>query len=131
MKTVFQANNGKVFDNPEDARHEERFIDEVNALLEPFRDVSISPGQFVQRNSQQVLSLIDKTYHLLLRYYGTGSEIPKLWQQNPRGFVGRYLDDGKSPAYSIYGVLLSIDNNNRQWEQPYYALAANRGEYPR
>ena len=131
MKTIFQANNGKVFDNPEDAYHEDKFLEEVNILLEPFRDVSISSGQFVQRNSEQVQFLIDKTYCLLLRYYGANSEIPKLWKKEPRGFVGRYLDDGNSPAYSIYGVLLSIDNKNRQWQQPYYALAANRGEYPR
>ncbi len=131
MKAVFQANNGKVFDDEADARHEDRFIEEVSALLAPFKDSDIKPGEFVQRNSEQVQSLIDKTYRLLLRYYGASSEIPKLWKQEPRGFVGRYLDDGDSPAYSIYGILLSIDNKNRQWQQPYYALAANRGEYPR
>lgn len=131
MKQVYQANNGKTFDNVEDALHEDRFIEEVRVLLEPFRGVDIKPGEFVQRNSEQVQSLIDKTYRLLLRYYGASSEIPKLWKKEPRGFVGRYLDDGDSPAYSIYGVLLSIDNKNRQWQQPYYALAANRGEYPR
>jgi hypothetical protein len=131
MKQVYKANNGKTFDNVEDALHEDRFIEEVRVLLEPFRGVDIKPGEFVQRNSEQVQSLIDKTYRLLLRYYGASSEIPKLWKKEPRGFVGRYLDDGDSPAYSIYGVLLSIDNKNRQWQQPYYALAANRGEYPR
>lgn len=130
MKTVFQANNGKVFDTIEDAEHEDKFLKEVSDILAPFRDSDIKPGEFVQRNSQQVQSLIDKTYRLLLRYYGASSEIPKLWKKEPRGFVGRYLDDGNSPAYSIYGILLSIDNKNRQWQQPYYALAANRGEYP-
>jgi hypothetical protein len=131
MKAVFRANNGKVFEDEADARHEDRFIEEVRILLEPFEDVSIKPGEFVQRNSEQVQSLIDKTYRLLLRYYGASSEIPKLWKQEPRGFVGRYLDDGNSPAYSIYGILLSIDNKNRQWQQPYYALEANKGNYPR
>lgn len=131
MKEVFQANNGKVFDDEADARHEDRFIEEVNLVLKPFRDSDIKPGEFVQRTEQQVNSLIAETGRILTRYYGANSEIPKLWKQEPRGFVGRYLDDGNSPAYSIYGILLSIDNKNRQWQQPYYALAANRGEYPR
>lgn len=131
MKQVFQASNGKVFEHAEDAAHEERFIEEVNDILKPFRDKKIEPGEFVQRNNELVQNMIDKTYRVLLRYYGNSSEIPKLWKKEPRGFVGRYLDDGDSPAYPIYGVLLSIDNLNRQWQQPYYALAANRGEYPR
>lgn len=131
MKTVYQSKSGRTFEYPEDAQKEDRFVDEVDAILAPFRDKDIQPGEFVQRTEQQVNNLINQTYRLLVRYYGTNSEIPEKWKKDPRGIVGRYLDDGDSPAYPIVGIIWAIDNRNRQWQQPYYALAANRGEYSR
>lgn len=131
MKIVYKANSGRVFEHIEDAEKEDRFVAEVDALLKPFRDSKIGPGEFVQRNKEMVHALIDKTHRLLVRYYGTTSEIPRRWQEDPRGFVGRLLDDADSPAYPIVGVIWSIDNRNRQWQQPYFALEANKGNYPK
>lgn len=128
---VYQSTNGKVFDNQQDCKKEDLFVEDVNRILAPFNDCKIRSEQFVQRSAEQVQNLIDETYRLLCSRYGEKSEIAELWKKNPRGFVGRYLDDGNSSAYSIYTVLLSIDSKNRQWEQPYFALFANKGEYPR
>ncbi len=129
-KIVYESINGKQFENAEDVVREDKFVEEIDALLKPFEDVQIKAGEFVQRSSHMIQTLIDKTYELLVRYYGRDSDICRCWLDYPRGFVGRLLDDASSPAYRIWSILYSIDNKNRQWQQPYYAIQANKGNYP-
>lgn len=125
MKSTYKANDGTTWDNPKDALVRDEYTKAVYEISKPFDD-KIPSGKFIQRTASDVRLFIDRTYDLLVKYHSKESEIPALWKQDPRGFVGRYLDDGDDPAYHLYGIILSIDNNYRQWQQPYYAIQANK-----
>ncbi len=126
MKVVFQANNGKVFDSQDQAEKEDGFIREINQIIDPFLKDDIESEKYIQRTYQQIDDLIHSVYKVLIKYYGESSETAKLWKQNPRGIVGRYFCDSNSPAYNAYFLLESIDNKNRQWNQPYFAIQSNK-----
>lgn len=59
------------------------------------------------------------------------SEVARMWNENPRGFVGRYLDDGDSPLYRSWVRVQRIDGASREWGQIYYANnPPSVGEWP-
>lgn len=126
MKTVFQANDGSVYSNTREAEKRDRYLKDVDAVVKPFLKVEISAGQFIQRSKIEVRWLEEEGLRLLEKYNADYPEVIKRWKENPRGFVGRFLDDGNIPVYRIWGLLFSIDQNNRQWSQPYYAIEANK-----
>lgn len=41
---------------------------------------------------------------------------------HPRGIVGRILDDCGGPINTAWGRFMRIDDQGREWEQPYYAI---------
>lgn len=55
--------------------------------------------------------------------------LAKMFSAQPRGFVGRYLDDGGSPLYSVYMRICMIDDSYREWGQPYYAIHPGTGKH--
>lgn len=125
MKIVYQSDDGTVWNRVEDAQNRDTYAKEVYALSKHF-DTTISSGEFIQRTEREVKNLISDTYDLLIKFHSKESEIANRWKKDPRGFVGRFLSDGNDPAYHLYGIVISIDKNNRQWQQPYYAIEANK-----
>jgi len=126
MKKVFQADDGSVYSDIKEAARRDRYIKDVDAVVAPFLKVKIASGQFIQRSKIEIKYLEQEGLRLLEKYNPNDIEIIKRWIENPRGFVGRYLDDGDIPVYRIWGLLFSIDKKNRQWSQPYYAIEANK-----
>ena len=57
-------------------------------------------------------------------------EMRDRWLEQPRGIVGRFLDDTGSIFYRDYIRLISIDSQNREWGQPYYANNPNPEAIP-
>lgn len=61
----------------------------------------------------------------MLRYRevieNTKPDLLKSFDSNPAGFIGRYLDDGGSPAYALWIRASCIDPKLRMWGQPYFA----------
>lgn len=52
--------------------------------------------------------------------------IVRSWREDPRGLVGRLLDDsGDHIGYGFNYRLACIDGANREWGQPYYANNPN------
>lgn len=46
-----------------------------------------------------------------------------------QGIVGRYLDDsGNKQIYSFWYRFMCIDDNYKEWEQPYYAINYKKHE---
>jgi hypothetical protein len=43
-----------------------------------------------------------------------------------QGIIGRYLDDSGSGAYKYWNRFMCIDEKYREWEQPYYAINAEK-----
>lgn len=43
-----------------------------------------------------------------------------------QGIIGRYLDDSGSGAYKYWYRFMCIDEKYREWQQPYYAINAEK-----
>jgi hypothetical protein len=69
---------------------------------------------------------IELGYKLIRKYYPDSNYL-SLWA-NPRGIIGRYLDDAGSPLYRLNSLLCCFDKYGNLWNQPYYAnLADTKG----
>lgn len=46
------------------------------------------------------------------------------------GIIGRILSDSSdlSPIYSLWSRWMCFDKKGREWDQPYFALQADKGE---
>lgn len=98
---------------------------EVEIVLKPFKP-GPKHGECIQRQRGCTDILIREGLRLLRKYHSNYPEVIKAWEANPRGFVGRLLDDGDIPVYSIYNMISNIDKYDRQWDQMFYALEANK-----
>ena len=124
--TRFQVGNA-YFDTQEQA---ERFVQKKSAL-EAVMD--LLPGRpdpnganYIQRSAEQVGRFIAKAGEWIREY--VGDDCADRWAIEPRGFVGRILDDTDRDGYSLYHRLVCIAyQDHREWGQPYYANNPNNG----
>jgi hypothetical protein len=52
----------------------------------------------------------------------------EMFDRNPGGMIGRYLDDAGHPAYSLWQKVASMDGKLRLWGQPYFGANPDKGQ---
>lgn len=132
MKTTFTTEDGATFNTEAEARKHEYYLSEIEAIDRKLPRAIDSGcefangGGFIQHTPEALANWLSDVEKLLRKY--EGAETADRWAQNPRGIVGRYLDDGGSPAYAFVYRVMSIGNDFREWGQPYYALNPGKME---
>ena len=76
-------------------------------------------GGYIQHTHEAVQVFLEATQRLFNEHTPT---LAGMFRENPRGIVGRYLDDNNSPLYYLYGRISRIDGQHREWGQPYFVL---------
>lgn len=134
--TKYRAMDGSEWTTPEQALAHEQVIESVNAAMEPLGkrpdDCAFTNGEgYIQHDKADVLKSRLAIHDLakagpLKRWiedqkaihgktdYQLAVEVHPSWQM-------RMLDGGCSPLECAYGRLLCIDDQCREWGQPYYA----------
>lgn len=138
MKQIskFKAIDGKLFDTEAECKKYEGYltlIENAHAAIQSALDSSCdfaNGGGFVQHNPLDLAnfkSLVAQAIRSQL-----GDKHAQMFIDNPRGFIGRIIDDGDDKYLKgfIYRIW-SIDNQNREWGQPFYAIESNAGRFPR
>lgn len=99
-------------------------IKRIHALLGNDRPDS-NGDSYIQRTTDQVSRYIVAAGDWIEEHIGEG--VAARWRENPRGIVGRFLDDsGNREAYGLGYRINCIDSRNREWGQPYYASKSNK-----
>ena len=61
-------------------------------------------------------------------YEVTGQDVFKEKNVHRQGIVGRYLDDGGTDLYRYWHRFVCIDEENREWGQPFFAINPTKGK---
>jgi hypothetical protein len=130
--TRHQSDNGKLFLTEKDAKREDEIYHTADKLIRSIlpknQPVGFCNGKgYYQLNQKQVKDFTEGFIEAVEKFYPSTAKEAKV-RESPNGFVGRYLDDGKSALYSVWITLDCIDRNNRLWGQPFYAIHPERGE---
>lgn len=131
--TVYEANDGTRFKTEADCLRYEEFLpqfDAVMAILPQAIESNFANGHgYIQHTNESLLAFQNAASLLIAKY--VGPDEANKFDLNPRGVVGRILDDGETIArkcsefcYRIY----RIDFRNREWGQAYYANQSRQGD---
>jgi hypothetical protein len=75
---------------------------------------------------QHLPQVVEEAQHEFIKYCveeGVLSENFLNGKVSRQGIVGRYLDDGQNrKLYSVWYRFMCIDDNYKEWNQPYYAM---------
>lgn len=95
-------------------------IDNLNGWLASPGETSeadfANGGCYVQQDPLRVAIYAQEAAAILKRF--VGEKEAAMFRENPRGIVGRYLDDGESPFYAVWYRMCRIDADSREWGQP-------------
>lgn len=135
MKKIekYQSDSGREFGDAASAMVADAIFalqNEVSKLLPQAVDDSCTfanGGGYVQHSQSDIDAFKRAMRRLIAMEFGESSQTLKLWDQDPTGFVGRYLDDSNSDTYRLYLRLACIDDQLREWGQGYYRLHPNEG----
>lgn len=130
---VYRTLDGRMFEKEEEALKHETLVRQIAFLKSTIyprfdlnHDADFSNGDgYVQLTEAEVNKLTDFFIKAVAEHH---PDIADMAKDNPKGFVGRYLDDGGSELYEVWTILKCIDNDNRLWGQPYYAAHPDSGK---
>lgn len=88
---------------------------------------SFANGAGYIQHSAEVVNKCQREF-LNFCYEVTGNSIFNEKIVHRQGIVGRYLDDGGSDLYKHWHRFVCIDENNREWGQPFFALNPTKGK---
>lgn len=133
-KTKYVAKDGSEWENEEGALNRENLIDEVNKIMQELKPTptKLNWKGYIQQNPSVVESVKRKLYNIANRdgilkwwldYQKTehGNTDESLIKCHPSWFC-RMLDGSHTPLDKAYSRLWCIDDNCREYNQPYYAL---------
>lgn len=126
-RIVYAAQDGSAFYSRAQAEAHEHKIEECERALglladaEPFKDGMRSGAGYVQQKRWRV-EACKRILVVLL-----DEEFPYLkvleWEaQSPWGMAGRAASEGSKPLALAWSRLARIDEQGREWEQPYFAM---------
>lgn len=129
----YKSDSGREFSTPQDAMVADALFaiqNEVNKMLPSAIDDGCdfeNGGGYVQQSEADIIAFKHGMRRLIVMEFGENSATLKRWDENPCGFVGRYLDDSGSDTYRLYLRLCCIDDQRREWGQPFYAINPEQG----
>lgn len=128
----FETKDGKLFADEGEAIKWERLIDDCASAVKPLGTLrpDSNGANYVQHDAATVLAVktalleIAKPYFLNTPHFqGDPAKI------HPMGVVGRYIDDSDlRPLNSVWWMISVIDDEGREWGQPFYALNPGGGK---
>lgn len=123
--TMFETDDGEQFNYKPDAVRHERKVYSYSKCLAILGDVrpDYDGKTYVQHEPETVLAFSHQVC-LWLREH-MSRDLAARWAVNPRGFVGRLLDDTSSLGHKLYSRMVRIDSDNREWGQLYFAENPN------
>lgn len=132
--TQYKADDGSIWPTLALAKKRESLLDECHEV-EMFlgKRPKLGMGTFKQHNMEayrnfrsSLLALVKK--HLKKDWIQKWDEIPDE-QISAFGIIGRILSDSSNlyPVYCLWSRLMCFDKRGREWDQPYYALQADKG----
>lgn len=133
--TRYEAIDGHTFKTAEECEKYERLLAElkrINAMLRRAVDegCNFANGYGFVQQTPEALKRFDEAFAEFLAGY-ISQETANLYSKCPQGIVGRYLSDGGGAfydaAYRLWVRRYSIDEENREWGQPFYAMPQNKG----
>lgn len=122
--TKHEAKDGSLHDAVVDALKRDAYIealDAADAILGPKPDAN--GANYVQHERGRIEDYIAAIVEALGTY--ESARLSLMFRENPRGIVGRYLDDSRSPAYRASYRVMCIDADDKEWGQPYFVLHPN------
>lgn len=122
----YKSNDGVEWQSAEAADRRDDLlwrIERAQSLLRPPTD---KHGEFVQQDASDV-RLYKHAIIALAKEFAPG----QIWERDPdsiypRSFAGRYLDDACSPLSAAWVRLMRTDHLSREWDQPYFAIQADK-----
>lgn len=126
---LWKTSDGKLWENEGDADTHEELLGFAARCRHKFipkhiDDTNFSNGGgYIKLTAAAVAAYEAEVLAEVARRY------PDLANKPLRSYgVGRTLCDSDSPLYSAVSLLSQIDNQNRLWGQPYFALNPTKGE---
>jgi len=138
--TQYKTKDGTVFSAKAKADKHEKLCDEINAAMKPlgplpkdgrhkFTDCDFVGGKgYLSHNPSVVLQVRIGLVKIAGRFHGWFKQ-HKAEDIHSHSVAGRYLSDGgPSVLYTAWSRLMCIDDQGREWGQPYFALNPNKGK---
>lgn len=132
--TKYQASDGSLFSSIKKAyKHTQyynavqeaaKLLGEVYTYSDPGCSYTNGDGYF-QLTDEQLKNFLAAYRNVIKKFE---SDLVEKFDQNPKGWIGRYLDDGGGMAYQLWGLASRIDSQNRIWGQIYYANNPTEGK---
>jgi hypothetical protein len=132
MKTITKwvATDGSEFADSAACLAYEKLCAEIDALMKDWPPVEVTGSAFVQQDRETVLRIQRAMVEIFERdHWSDGHTAWAKEAQIPAGLslIGRYVDDaGHGPELSVWRRIARIDNLFREYEQPFYAVQANK-----
>lgn len=84
-------------------------------------------GGYIQHTKKEVLNFKKAIVELCKKEFKDKVFRLPLKEIHPGGFGGRIIDESSSPLRESWSRLFCIDEYNREWGQPFYALNPTKG----
>lgn len=125
--TKYRAGDGSEWDTADDAEKRDRLNSEV-ASIEAMLGAGInSPDRRRQHNASVLSGAKQMTVLLCRREFPDQSVFQHEPSEiHPMSFAGRFLDDNGGPLRRVWWRFQCIDEEGREYEQPYYAINPHR-----
>ena len=125
--TKYETFDGKEFDNEGDAEQHERDVNMANAIKSIFPNNNhLSGGDFYRLPDRMILSARRKLAAYLVGRFD--DDAVEAFRNNTSEIIGRFLDDSDSPLYSAWWLFGCIDDQNRMFNQPFFATRPEQAE---
>lgn len=124
--TKYVSEDGVSFDTAKACTEHEKLVKTLSAIMAPLGKKPKDPGCVFANGGgyiQHSLEDVAKARQGLLNLFNKGRK-----ESMGFSFLGRYLDDSGSIAYSEWVRLYCIDERGREWGQPFYAITPGKGK---
>lgn len=130
--TKFQALDGSEFDSEDACRSYESLCAEISDIMVSLPEVKICGAGHFQHEASTVLRIQRALVEIFARLHPSLNDHHVEWARRavvPAGMtlIGRDIDDcGEAPLRAAWHRLMRMDRQFREYEQPYYAIQADR-----
>ncbi len=127
--TRLQANDGTEWATEREATIRDALLDEIKQATSLLLTPVGNRRGYVQQDPARVLAFKVRLIEIGHKHGILGTDVlAEASRVHPHSIVGRYIDDsGCRPIGDAWTRLMCIDEQGREWEQPYYALNPGKG----